>query len=98
MEPQSHREGDKEWVFIRFYDFLPNGRIAFHVLDLYRGTANEPWIQTVLSTELNPITQAVLGKALEAAGFSDIRWYGSLKDEEFNPKTSSNLVVTARNR
>jgi len=25
MEPQSHREGESEWLFLRFYDFEPGG-------------------------------------------------------------------------
>ncbi len=96
MEPQTHREGDKEWVFIRFYDFLPNGRIAFHVFDLHRENQNEVWRQEVLNTELNPIIQSEMRQALEEAGFTDLRWYGSLGGDPFNPATSGNLVVTAR--
>ncbi|HWQ46509.1 MAG TPA: methyltransferase domain-containing protein [Longilinea sp.] len=98
MEPQSRREGEQEWLFLRFYDFLPNGRIAFHILDLHRENINMPWRQDVLSTELNPLTQNDLRLALEDAGFSDLQWYGSLGGEPFDPVTSGNLVVTARKK
>lgn len=98
MEPQSRREGEREWLFIRFYDFLPSGRIAFHILDLHRENANTTWKQEVMSTELNPLTRAVLNKSLETAEFSDIRWFGSLGGETYDPFASGNLVVTARRK
>ncbi|NIN09754.1 MAG: methyltransferase domain-containing protein, partial [Planctomycetales bacterium] len=46
MEPQAHREDETEWLFLRFYDFDPDGLITFNVVTLRReGTG--PWTQRV---------------------------------------------------
>ena len=49
MAPQSHREGDTEWIFLRFYDYLPDGLIQFNVMTLQR-SANADWQQEISST------------------------------------------------
>ena len=40
MPPQSHRDGDEERLFLRFYDFHPN-TITFNMIRLWR--SNEAW-------------------------------------------------------
>lgn len=95
MEPQSQREGEKEWLFFRFYDFLPSGLIQFNVSTLTR-ESGQPWRQQITSSMLRPLTQADLAAALPAAGFEQIEWYGGLGGEPFDAASSGNLVVLAR--
>ena len=94
MEPQSHQQGDADWVFLRFYDFEPDGLIRFNIITLKReGTAG--WQQSVTSTHLYPLRQAELSAVLGAAGFRDITCYGDMSGTPFDPERSGNLVVTA---
>ncbi len=94
MEPQAHREGDSEWIFLRFYDFDPDGLITFNMLTLKR-TGNAAWQQRHTSSRLRPIVQGQLIPALAAAGFGQICSYGSLAGEPFDPASSGNLVIAA---
>ena len=95
MGPQSQREGEKEWLFFRFYDFLPSGLIQFNVATLTR-EGDRPWRQQITSSMLRPLTQADLANALPAAGFEQIEWFGGLAGEPFDAAASGNLVVMAR--
>jgi SAM-dependent methyltransferase len=95
MEPQSHREGDREWIFQRFYDFDPDGLITFHVVTLQREGPN-PWRQQIASTRLRPLRQADLTAGLMTAGFESIQFFGSLSGDAFQPQTSGNLVLVAQ--
>ena len=95
MEPQSHREGEAEWLFLRFYDFEPDGLITFNILSLQR-TGEAPWKQTVHTTRLRALRYAEMMAALGAAGFGEVEAYGSLGGEGFDPKVSGNLVVVAK--
>lgn len=94
MEPQSHREGEQEWLFIRFYDYLADGTIQFNILTLHKPGA-DGWQQSVTTTFLYPLVHRQLTEALREAGFNTIRAYGSLNGEAFNPASSGNLVITA---
>ena len=95
MEPQAHREEQREWLFIRFYDFEPDGLINFHILTLQRTEKGE-WKQEISTTRLQPLRQAELTAALAAAGFAHIQSYGGLNGSPFDPAASGNLVITAR--
>ena len=97
MPPQSHREGRSEWLFIRFYDFNPDGSISFNVATLYRDD-DQPWQQRVSATRLWPLRQADLMTALQEAGFEQVTCYGSMEGTPFVPDTSPNLVISARKR
>lgn len=94
MEPQSVREEDREWLFIRFYDFLENGLIQFNFLTLFR-QAGEAWKQEWQSSLLKPLLAAELSQWLHAAGFSRINRFGSLAGDAFDAALSPNLVVVA---
>jgi hypothetical protein len=96
MEPQAHREGEREWAFFRFYDFEPDGHIQFHIVTLYREGAGN-WQQTLRATRLLPLLQADLNRALIIAGFNDLQFFGSMDGSAFNPEQSENLIVVARN-
>jgi glycine/sarcosine N-methyltransferase len=95
MEPQAHREGAREWLFVRFYDFEPDGHIQFNILTLTR-TGEQAWEQKVTHTRLYPLRQAELTQALRTSGFDEIQAYGSPNGEAFDPHKSGNLILVAR--
>jgi SAM-dependent methyltransferase len=94
MEPETHVEGDREWVFQRFYDFELDGLIRFNIVTLSRQTGSD-WHASLTATHLRPQTHRELTTALAAAGFTAIQSYGSLSGDEFVPASSGNLVLTA---
>lgn len=94
MEPQAHQEGDTERIFLRFYDFLPNGLIQFNILTLRRETA-QAWTQALTSTLLFPLRSLELLELLSSAGFTQVHAYGSMDGSPFDPLTSPNLILTA---
>jgi glycine/sarcosine N-methyltransferase len=94
MEPQSYREGDAEWLFLRFYDFERDGTLAFNLLTLQRdGTG--AWSQQVAVARLWPLCQRELTAALGVAGFEESACYGDMQGASFDSVYSPNLVVTA---
>lgn len=95
MEPQAHREGEKEWVFQRFYDFQSDGLIQFNIVTLKR-ERESAWQASVASTILRPQLHTELEQGLERAGFRDIHALGSMQGESFQPESSGNLILTAR--
>ncbi len=95
MPPQAHREDSREWLFIRFYDFNPNGTLTFNIVTLRRDEASE-WAQQIEATTLRPLLHADLLNAVAAAGFGDAACYGDMQGAPFDPETSSNLIVTAK--
>lgn len=95
MDPQAHREGEQEWVFLRMYDYLPDGLIDFNVITLQRQTG-ENWGQSVDTSRLRPLLHDELAAALTAAGFIEVRAYGGLDGSPFDAHTSGNLVISAR--
>ena len=94
METQSSQEGEAEWVFMRFYDFEPDGQINFNLITLSRSKGGG-WNQKVDSTRLYPLLQAEMESALLAAGFEQVTSFGSLSDTPFDAVESGNLVMTA---
>jgi len=95
MEPQSHTEGAIQWLFLRFYDFDPDGLLTFNLITL-RQEGDSPWTQQVTTTRLRPMSQTDLLPPLEVAGFDDIVCHGSMADTPFDPDGSANLVIVAR--
>ena len=94
MEPQAHREGQTERIFLRFYDYEPDGLITFNILTLKR-EGSGAWQQTASAARLRPLLQAELGQMLEAAGFGSVEWFGGLGGAPFDPAASGNLVAVA---
>jgi glycine/sarcosine N-methyltransferase len=94
MEPQSYREDEKEWLFLRFYDFDPDGLLTFNILTLKRESQGG-WTQQITTTRLRPLRQADLASPVAKAGFQNIQLFGSMAGEPFNPETSGNLILTA---
>ncbi len=95
MEPQSHFEGDAEWVFQRFYDFDPDGLLTFNMVTLKR-EGHGIWSQKVTSSRLRPILKDDLLSTLESVGFESITAFGNMAGSPFDPEKSGNLVVLAR--
>jgi len=95
MSPEGHREGGREWLFFRFYDFNPDQSLTFHVATFQRKNGS-PWQQKIDSTGLYPQRRDELVAALKAAGFSQITEYGGMTSDPFDPQTSPNLVLVAR--
>jgi len=95
MEPQSHSEGETEWVFQRFYDFDPDGLLTFNMVTLKRiGRAG--WSQSTTSSRLRPLLNDELVSCLEAVGFMSVKTFGDMAGTAFDPETSPNLVVLAK--
>lgn len=92
MGPEAHRDGEQEWLFVRFYDFNADGSLTFNMLRLRRAGGGG-WEQGVESTLLYPWTRAELEAALRAAGFGDLALYGDMTGGGFDPVASGNLIV-----
>jgi len=92
MPPQSHRDGDHEWLFIRFYDWHAE-TITFNMLRLRRAGAG--WMQDVQSTELRPVFRDDLEAGLAAAGFGHAHFFGGYDGSDFDPRESGDLLVVA---
>ncbi len=95
MDPQSFREGEREWLFLRFYDFLPDGLLDFQVIDLSRQGSGD-WTQKIFTTRLRPLLKTELDLALRKAGFGEPSWYGDLAGHPYDTVTSPNLVFVAK--
>jgi 2-polyprenyl-3-methyl-5-hydroxy-6-metoxy-1,4-benzoquinol methylase len=95
MSPQSHREGQTEWLFARFYDLRPDGALTFHVLILRREGA-DPWRQQIISTRLWPMRQNELLTALQVTNWTNVTSYGDMNASPFDPEHSGNLLITAQ--
>ncbi len=95
MGPRPHREGNNEWLFLRFYDFEPRERLRFNLVTLQR-EGDGDWSQHVISTELWALRQAKVVSALTEAGYETITCYGDTSGAPFDADSSPNLLVTAR--
>lgn len=91
---QSYKEDQEEGIFLRFYDFDPDGLITFNIIRLHRRDLNE-WSQAISSTRLFPLTQNILLNLLVETGFDNISCFGTMGNENFDPQSSNNLVITA---
>lgn len=94
LVPQAHREGEGEWLFLRHYEFEPDGLLTFQVITLRRHAGGE-WDQQVLATRLRPWRERELSRALEGAGFHRLQFWGDMQGAPFDPEESGNLVITA---
>ncbi len=95
MEPQAAQNGGVEFLFVRFYDFRPDGLIDFNIITLSRENGKS-WTQTLNHTLLMPLLAGELTSALIDAGFKDITSYGDMTGKAFDPLTSGNLIIKAR--
>ena len=94
LGPQSYVEGSREWLFLRFYDFDPDGLITFNIIQLQKD-GNGSWAQQESTARLFPLKQEILLPLLKKAGFHQISCFGQMGNSAFDPAKSGNLVVTA---
>lgn len=94
MEPQTHRERDAEWLFLRFYDFDPAGLLTFNLVTLKREGASA-WRQRIATSRLRPLLKDQLTAALAQAGFEHVVCYGDMQGAPFDADSSPNLIITA---
>ena len=92
MPPQSYRDEDGEWLFLRFYDFHDEA-LTFNMVRLRRTT--EGWSQNAESTELRPIFARDLVSTLASTGFDPVTLYGSYDGSPFDPAASGDLIAVA---
>ena len=80
-------------TFVRFYDYSEE-LVSFNILTIDR-TQDHP-VQSMQSVQLRPLrSDEVVGK-LQASGFTEIKLFGGISMEEFDPATSKDLVVLGR--
>ncbi len=94
MEPQTYRQGEREWLFLRFYDYESDGLITFNVLSLRR-EGDGDWQQQAMATRLRPLRRDELADALMKAGFHSTTCFGDMAGSTFDPQSSGNLVAIA---
>jgi SAM-dependent methyltransferase len=94
MGPEARREADREWLFLRFYDFDPDGMITFNIITLFREGVSA-WQQKIDSVRLYPLRAVELTEALKSAGFGQIQCFGNMQGEPFDLQSSGNLVISA---
>ena len=95
MSPQSHHEPGQEWLFLRFYDFQPDGTLGFNVVTLQRGQG-EAWQQRVRATTLRPWRRDELVDMVTGAGFAPVQCYGDMAGAPFDGASSANLIIVAQ--
>lgn len=94
MPLQSSREGEQEWLFFRFYDFLEDGLIRFHMI-VFQRDENGGWTTQREETFLRSYSAGELVWALERAGFEDIALFGSMAGAPFDAFTSDDCILIA---
>jgi SAM-dependent methyltransferase len=92
--PQGHTDADRDYLFVRFYDFNPDGTLTFNVVSLQR-SGSGPWSQQPEATTLRPWLHRELHAALADAGFGACRDYGNMAGDLFARDTSGDLVLLA---
>jgi len=95
MPLQTHREGEREWLFLRFMDYHEH-TLTFNGVTLTR--EGGAWRYRVGATELRPILQAELVTWLPAAGFEEATFFGSYDGAPFDAQASGDLIVVASKR
>jgi SAM-dependent methyltransferase len=95
MEPQAANEGDSEWLFLRFYDFEPDGLLTFNVVTLHRDRESA-WTQSIRTAQLRPWQAGEMHTVLKAAGFASASFFGDMTGAPFDASASGNLVAYAR--
>lgn len=91
---ESPEQWEKEYAFLRFYDFRPDGLLNFNVETL--ASDGRFWHSYGVETNLQrPILKKDLSRVLTKLGFSKIRLFGSFKGERYNKETSPLLIAVA---
>lgn len=93
MGPQAWHSAEHEHLFIRFYDFIPP-QVRFNLIHLQR-QGDGGWQQSIEQTVLHPWVLAELGQVFTVNGWENLRYYGNLRGDLYQPETSSDLVIVA---
>jgi glycine/sarcosine N-methyltransferase len=80
-------------TFVRFYDYEKD-LLRFNILKLEK--KDDAVAHSLSSIPLHPIRQSEIAKLLSNSGFNEVKFYGGISLEEFQPQTSKDLVVLAR--
>lgn len=89
----AHSDGESAVTFLRSYDLLDDGQVAFHGhLLVERGGQTEQFRNTV---RLVPLRRGDLERMVRAAGLDAVEVCGSFKGEPYGPDSPA-TVVTAR--
>ncbi len=89
----AHREGEKEWLFLRLIDFHEE-RMTFNMV-IFRKEGGE-WSYALESTELRPIFSEELGDLLRQVGFREVEFYGDYRFSPYKREESDDLIAIAR--
>ena len=92
MPLQTHRQGDEEWLFLRFVDFHLE-TLTFNMVVLHRNSG--VWNYRAEATELRPIFKESLERLLEQTGFARMDFYGDYSFSPYEQDTSGDLIVVA---
>ena len=92
---ETHREDDKEWLFLRFMDFHEQS-LTLNMVELHK--QNCSWDYWAESTELRPIFAEELTRELGTAGFAGVERYGDYLRHPYDPEESGDLIVVAQKR
>jgi SAM-dependent methyltransferase len=95
MEPESDHDEQGEWIFLRFYDFLPEEKLRFNFITLHSEEYGR-WKQVHHESLLWAQKARIYQNLLVDADFSSVQFYGSLEGGSYDKKQSGNLVITAQ--
>lgn len=84
-------KNDGDNSIIRFYDFMEK-QIGFNILKVHNINPEE---SSLFKTILYPYKSSELVKLLKQNGFCNIKKYGSLKLEKYEPGKSKDLIIIA---
>ncbi len=97
MPPETYIDGEKTWLFARFYDFNPNGLITFNIM-VFVSQTDGKFSQQIITTHLWPLKKTNLESYLSTSGFTDIQFFGDLQGSDYHKNSSGNLVITAKTK
>lgn len=78
-----------EMQFIRFYDFIGDS-VFFNILSFRKDNFQE---RQLITTEMFPYTKSFLEKLFNKNNFSKIEFFGDMKFNQFNEKSSKDLII-----
>ncbi len=82
---------NKEWIFVRFYDFL-NKSLNFNILRFMKNNLTK---RELITTKIYPHFYDEISLLFKIIGFKKIIFYGSLNGKEYKPDLSQDLIVNA---
>jgi len=87
--------GDERKMFVRFYDFNPDGSLQFNILTL---DYNNGWKPRWHTTELKPWSADEVLMHIGRSGWDEIALFSDIDRTPFNPTLSKDVVLTARRK